>query len=146
MNSEQVGRKYGFRSGLEEQVGAELRAAGVDYTFEEKVIEYAVHKVCKYTPDFVLPNGIILETKGRFTTDDRMKHRAIREQFPELDIRFIFTNPNARISKRSNTTYAMWCERYGFQFAKAATKAQLAKGASSIPAEWLAEGGSPADG
>ena len=130
LTSEQVGRKYGFRSGLEEQVGAELRAAGVDYAFEEMVIEYAVHKTCKYTPDFVLPNGIIIETKGRFTTDDRMKHRAIREQFPELDIRFIFTNPSARISKRSNTSYAMWCERHGFKYTKSATKAQLAKGAS----------------
>ena len=98
LTSEQVGRKYGFRSGLEEQVGAELRAAGVDYTFEEMVIEYEVHKVCKYTPDFVLPNGIIIETKGRFTTDDRMKHRAIREQFYDC---LLYTSPSPRDRTRS---------------------------------------------
>ena len=32
-----------------------------------------------YTPDFVLPNGIVVETKGRFTLEDRKKHR-IQEQ------------------------------------------------------------------
>ena len=26
-----------------------------------------------YTPDFVLPNGIIIETKGRWITSDRQK-------------------------------------------------------------------------
>jgi hypothetical protein len=70
-----------------------------------------------YTPDFQLPNGIIIETKGRFVTADRQKHRLIREQYPELDIRFVFSNSKARISKQSQTTYAAWCERYGFKYA-----------------------------
>lgn len=130
MNAKQVGLKQGFRSGLEEKVAAELRAAGVPVQFETLVIEYTrPERKAKYTADFVLPNGIIVETKGRFVTADRQKHNLIHEQRPELDIRFVFSNSRARISKKSNTTYAMWCQRYGFKFAD-----------KSIPPQWLVEG------
>jgi hypothetical protein len=125
-----VGLKHGFRSGLEEKIAAELTAKGVPFTFEKKVIEY--HKPArnaKYTPDFVLANGIIVETKGRFVTADRQKHVLVQQQHPDLDIRFVFSNSRGRISKQSNTTYAMWCTRYGFKFAD-----------KSIPQAWLDEG------
>ena len=140
LTQEEVGLKYGFRSGLEDQIAEELTSQGVSFTFEEKVIEYLkpARKV-KYTPDFELPNGIIIETKGRFVTADRQKHLLVKEQRPDLDIRFIFNNPNTRISKQSKTTYAMWCEKHGFKFAKAATIAQRKKGAQSIPQEWIEE-------
>lgn len=82
-----------------------------------------------YTPDFVLPhNGIIIEAKGRFVTADRQKHILIKEQFPDLDIRFVFSNPHQTIGKQSSTTYAMWCEKKGFKYA-----------ATSIPEEWIKE-------
>jgi hypothetical protein len=68
-------------------------------------------------PDFVLPNGIIIETKGRFVTADRQKHILILEQHPHLDIRFVFSSSRTRISKKSRTTYATWCESHGFQYA-----------------------------
>lgn len=119
----------GYRSGLEEKVGAELDAKGIEYTYEKEVIQYTKpEKKAKYTPDFVLENGIIVETKGRFLTADRQKHLLVKQQRPDLDIRFVFTNPNARISKTSKTTYAMWCDKYGFQYA-----------AQSIPDAWLKE-------
>lgn len=138
LTPEEVGRKYGFRSGLETQIAAELKSAGVEAKYESVVILYVQPaKERKYTPDFVLPNGVIIETKGRFVTADRMKHRMIKASNPDLDIRFIFSNPNARIGKKSRTTYAMWCEKYGFMYAKAATKAQLRAGKSSIPEYWL---------
>ncbi len=109
------------------------------------VVEYESLKVAykqpakdrTYTPDFPLPNGVIIETKGRFVTADRQKHLLIQAQHPDLDIRFVFTNPNTRIAKKSKTTYAMWCGKHGFKYAKAATPAQVKKGASSIPKEWL---------
>jgi hypothetical protein len=123
--------EHGFRSGLEEKVAAELRARGVPVEYEDpaNVIRYTrPQKVHKYTPDFRLPNGIIIETKGRFVTADRQKHLLIKEQHPEYDIRFVFSNSRQRISKLSRTTYAAWCERYGFKYAD-----------RSIPDEWLAE-------
>lgn len=138
LTPEEVGRKYGFRSGLEVQIAAELKAAGVKVRYEDGVIEYEQPtKTRKYTPDFILPNGVIIETKGRFVTADRQKHLMVKKSWPDIDIRFIFSNPNARIGKKSRTTYAMWCDKHGFKWAKAATKTQLRAGKSSIPKEWL---------
>lgn len=128
MDRKQAGLKHGWRSGLEERVAKQLDEAGTKYKYEEVKIPYEVHKHCKYTPDFVLDNGIIIETKGRFVVQDRMKHLLIKEQHPELDIRFVFTNPKAKISKVSKTTYAMWCAKHGFEYAK-----------QIVPEEWLDE-------
>jgi hypothetical protein len=120
----------GWRSGLEESVGAQLDSAGVPFDYEKYVINYTPPaKERSYTPDFVLGNGIIVETKGRFTTEDRQKMKVVRTQHPDLDIRFVFSNPLTRISKASKTTYAKWCEDNGFPYV--ATK--------RIPPEWLKE-------
>lgn len=126
----EVGRKLGFRSGLEARVAEELRRAlGRPVAYEEETIRYTQPaKERRYTADFRLPNGIIIETKGRFVTADRQKHLMVQEQHPDLDIRFVFSNPNARISKQSQTTYADWCRKNGFQYAK-----------GSVPAEWINE-------
>lgn len=85
-------------------------------------------QAAKYTPDFPLPNGIIIESKGRFLTKDRKKHKLIKEQHPKLDIRFVFSNSRSRISKQSKTTYAAWCETNGFLYAD-----------KYIPDAWLVE-------
>lgn len=129
LTAKQVAKKYGFRSGLEERIAEKLTKLGVDFKYEEVVIKYikpaSTHK---YTPDFVLPNGIIVETKGRFLQADRMKHLLVKEQNPTMDIRFVFSNSNSRISKTSKTTYAAWCEKHGFKYAD-----------KTIPQEWLDE-------
>lgn len=127
--SNEVGLKYGFRSGLEEEIARKLTSKGVSFSFEERVISYTKpSRVSKYTPDFELPNGIIIESKGRFITADRQKHILIKDQHPELDIRFVFSNSRARISKRSTTTYGMWCEKHGFKYAD-----------KEIPDAWIKE-------
>lgn len=132
-SSKQLGIAKGYRSGLEEQVSRQLVAAGVDAAYEESKIEYTKpEKKAKYTPDFVLPSGLIIETKGRFLTEDRQKHLLIKAQRPELDIRFVFSNSKARISKTSQTTYAMWCEKNGFRYAD-----------KFIPQAWLNETKTP---
>lgn len=120
----------GWRSGLEEVTGKDLTSRGVSYTYEQEVIEYLKPaRKARYTPDFkLLANGIIVETKGRFVTADRQKHLLVKEQRPDLDIRFVFSNPNTRISKQSKTTYAQWCEKYGFKYAK-----------GRVPQEWVDE-------
>ena len=129
LTSNQVGRKYGFRSGLEERIAEQLDKAGVEYEYEKLKLKYikpaSTHV---YTPDFVLPNGIIVETKGRFLLADRQKHILVKKHNPTLDIRFVFSNSKARISKTSTTTYASWCEKNGFKYAD-----------KTIPQEWLDE-------
>jgi hypothetical protein len=117
LTSKQVGLKYGFRSGLEERVAEQLKNAGIDPKFETIKLPYHVEKTSTYTPDFPVHKTIIIETKGRFQTTDRMKMLLVQKQYPHLDFRFIFTNSNARISKASQTTYAMWCIKNGFKYA-----------------------------
>lgn len=119
--------KYGYRSGLEEVISKQLKDLGVTFKYEEMKIKYSVNEERSYTPDFhELPNGIIVETKGRFTAQDRKKHLLIKQQHPELDIRFVFSNSNAKIVKGSKTTYGMWCTKNGFIYAD-----------KLIPEEWL---------
>jgi hypothetical protein len=118
--------KYGYRSGLEESVAKDLETRGIKYEYETKRISYEVAETRTYTPDFILPNGIIVETKGRFVTADRKKHLLIQKQYPQYDIRFVFQNPRAKLYKGSKTTYAQWCDKHGFIWAE-----------KRIPDEWL---------
>ena len=83
-------RKYGYRSGLEVKISDYLKELKVDFGYECVKIEWEDLAYRTYTPDFVLPNGIIIETKGMFTAADRRKHLAIKRQHPNLDIRFVF--------------------------------------------------------
>ncbi len=122
------GIKYGYRSGLEDRVSAQLKSLSVPVEYEEKKIKYEVYEVRTYTPDFELPNGIIIETKGRFVVADRKKHLLIKKQQPNLDIRFVFSNSRAKINKGSKTTYGMWCDKHGFKYAD-----------KLIPEEWINE-------
>lgn len=123
----------GYRSGLEEKVAQELKDLGVEAEYEPKdgkihYVQPEQHR--KYTPDFILPNGIIIETKGVFNSDDRKKHLLIKEQHPEKDIRFVFSgNPEKKyLTKSKATSYADWCRKNGFLFAS-----------NSIPLEWIKE-------
>lgn len=125
-----IGIVEGFRSGLEEALAEQLLKAGVESEYESLVIEYVKpERKSRYTPDFPLPNGIIIESKGRFVTADRQKHLLVQAQHPHLDIRFVFSRSSSRISKTSKTTYAMWCEKHGFKYAD-----------RTIPEAWLREG------
>lgn len=119
----------GYRSGLEEITAQHLEAKGIPFKYEELVIGYTEPlKTRRYTPDFELPNGIIIETKGRFLTSDRQKHILIKKQHPDYDIRFVFSNSNQRLSKVSKTKYSDWCLKHGFKYAD-----------KVIPPEWLEE-------
>ena len=120
---------YGFRSGLEEQVAQQLLTAGVAFEYESLKVHYLKPaRNAKYSPDFILPNGIVVETKGRFVVEDRQKHLILRDQHKELDIRFVFSNSRTKISKGSKTSYADWCVKYGFTYAD-----------KLIPQGWLKE-------
>jgi hypothetical protein len=117
----------GYRSGLEEVISNTLKDHQIDGEYEQHKIKYIVPATDHtYTPDFRLPNGIFVETKGRFVVEDRKKHILIKEQHPELDIRFVFQNSKNKIRKGSKTTYADWCDKYGFIFAD-----------KTIPKDWL---------
>lgn len=120
---------HGHRSGLEDKISAQLKAFVEDENYECGQIVYKIpESVHTYTPDFILPNGIIIEAKGLWETKDRQKHLYIKEQYPNLDIRFVFSNPRNKLYKGSNTTYAEWCDVHGFKWAS-----------KLIPASWFTE-------
>ena len=120
-----------YRSGLEEEAAAFLKSRQKKVEYEKLKIEWEDLKYRTYTPDFELDNGIIIETKGIFSPADRRKHVEIAKQHPTLDIRFVFSNANAKLYKGAKSRYCDWCEQKGFKWAHRV-----------IPEEWLLESGS----
>jgi len=117
----------GYRSGLEDKIAKQLELKGVKVEYETTKIKYVVpESLHTYTADLILPNGIIIESKGRFVVADRKKHLLIQKQYPNLDIRFVFSNSKAKISKGSKTSYADWCIKNNFMYAD-----------KEIPEEWF---------
>jgi hypothetical protein len=122
-----------YRSGLEEQIARQLKLKNISFEYETKTLKYTKpEKVHRYTPDFILmkKNGepMYIEGKGRFLTVDKQKSLLVKNQYPNLDLRFVFSNSKTRISKKSKTTYAMWCDKHGFKYADC-----------YIPKEWINE-------
>lgn len=123
------GLEQGYRSGLEEVNAEWLRKNKFPVLFEvEKIPFIQPEKPRSYSPDFKLCDGLYVETKGRFLCEDRQKHLWLKAQHPEIEIRFVFQNPQAPISKGSKTTYARWADRHGFKWSK-----------GLIPIEWMEE-------
>jgi hypothetical protein len=121
--------KHGYRSGFEHKVSKQLTEEKVKFGYEITTVPYTVPaKNRTYLVDFTLPNGILVETKGRWTTEDRAKHLLLKQQHPELDIRIVFQNSKSKIRKGSKTTYAAWCDKNGIVWAN-----------KSIPKDWLKE-------
>ena len=123
-------RKYGYRSGLELKVSDYLKELKIDFLYEQVKIEWEDLAYRTYTPDFVLSNGIVIETKGQFTAADRRKHLAIQKQHPNLDIRFVFESSKRKLRKGAKSTYGEWCIKHGFRYYD-----------RIIPEDWLKEKG-----
>lgn len=129
------------RSGFESKVEAQLKEAKVGYGYESITITWLrsvskgicnrcgaeeVNQRCKYTPDFVLANGIWIEAKGFLDGPDRTKLKAIRKQFPDLDLRLVFQRDNVIKGTKNKTRYSQWATAAGFKWALRV-----------IPADWL---------
>ena len=132
-----------FRSGLEREIADQLKKNSIEYSYEPEwgKLEYTVPaKKCKYLPDFYIKTRsgkqIIIEAKGIWVFVDRLKHYLIKKAHPELDIRFVFSNPKSKIRKGSKTTYADICDGKGRGMFKG-IKWQYAT--KKIPHSWFNE-------
>jgi hypothetical protein len=128
-----------LRSKFEARVAKSLKDRGCKFEYETHTYNYGIevpNAECEdcggraitdqwYTPDFFLPNGIVVETKGKFTAEHRRKHLAVREAHPDLDLRFCFMRDN-KIHRKSQTRYSDWAENNGFKYS-----------IGDIPDEWL---------
>jgi hypothetical protein len=132
-NPKWVAKKYGFKSGLEETISQQIESQGIKVEYETEKVPYIIPASNHtYSPDFKLPNGIRVETKGRFVEADRKKHLLVKEQNPNMDIRFVFSNSKNKITKKSKTTYGDWCDKNGYKYAD-----------KIIPIEWFLEENRP---
>ncbi len=123
------GLTHGYRSGLEKVVNEQIIRMGHNPRYEARKLPYSKPETQhNYTPDFMLDNGIFIETKGRFTLEDRKKHIWVRDCHPDLDIRFVFNRSKSPTSKGAKGTYADWCNKHGFLYAD-----------KKIPEEWFDE-------
>lgn len=121
-------KRVTFRSKLEQNIARKLGMEGIEFGYESDSVSFVQPaKNRRYTPDFWLPNGVILEAKGLLSKEDRDKHLWIKEQHPNLDIRFVFQNPSLKLHKGAKTTYAQWATKNGFKWCKA----------PNIPESWL---------
>ena len=114
-----------YRSGLEKQVAKLLQGLGISFEYESIKVTYTIQH--NYTPDFILPNYVHLETKGYWDPADRRKILAVKKDNPELDLRMVFQSPYNKINKKSKTTYAMWCDKHDIPWTAY----------HNIPLEWL---------
>lgn len=130
-------RKQGKgRSKYEETLLADLQSRGVSFTYEAYSVKYTQEHT--YTPDFVLPNGIIVEAKDgegsalKPSLDSKARGKMVRikKQYPDLDIRFVFRTDQVlhSIGKKCST----WCKEHGFPYYIG----------ESIPNKWFKESGS----
>ena len=114
-----------YRSGLEKQVAKLLQGLGISFEYESIKVPYTIQH--NYTPDFILPNYVHLETKGYWDPADRRKILAVKKDNPDIDLRMVFQSPFNKISKKSKTTYAQWCDKHDIPWTSY----------HNIPIDWL---------
>lgn len=112
-----------YKSGFERTLSIQLQQSGVGWSYETLELPYVLSRT--YNPDFILKNGIIIEAKGLLDRDSKAKMAAVRKQYPDLDIRFVFMNADKKVPG-SKQTHGQWATKNGFLWANA-----------TIPEEWL---------
>jgi hypothetical protein len=106
-----------------------LDKRGVTYEYEPCKFPYVVER--GYVPDLLIGN-IYIEVKGYFRQDAQRKMRSMKEQHPDLDIRFLFQKGSSTVqgAKRrkdgTKMTCKEWAVKYGFEWAE-----------GEIPEEWI---------
>ena len=89
----------------------------VEYDYEITVIPYTVpESKHKYTVDWTLLNGTLVETKGYLSDhQERNKYVLLKQQYPDLDLRFVFDNPN-KLCGGTKYSHAKWADKFGFRW------------------------------
>lgn len=122
-----------YRSGFEKTIAQQLQHYGISFEYETEQLEYFkkqssthcntcgssdVWKRHWYSPDFIIKGKtkFYVEVKGRFTSRDRTKMRAVKHAHPDLDIRLLFQE-NQIIKGKKAERYSDWAERNGFKYA-----------------------------
>ncbi len=126
------------RSNFETKVGKDLERRGIGFKYEDKQFTYdikpynascrscgssEVYEQRKYTPDFFLGSGVIVEAKGQWTSKERKLLVSVLKKH-DVDIRMLFMRDNW-LTKRHKQRYSEWCDKRGIKWA-----------VGSVPDEW----------
>lgn len=105
------------RSKLEERFETILQEFGVTYEYEVTKIPYTIPESYHvYTVDWTVLNGKLIETKGYLSDHaERRKYVLLKEQHPELDLRFVFDNGN-KLCGGTKQTHGAWATKQGFRW------------------------------
>lgn len=105
------------RSKLELQFEDLLKGFDVQYEYEITKVPYIVPESNHtYTVDWTIINGLLIETKGYLSDHtERQKYILIKKQHPEIDLRFVFQDPNKKCGGMK-TTHAQWADKQGFKW------------------------------
>lgn len=118
----------GYRSKFELDVAKWFSEQSISVEYEPCKIKYTVpESQHSYTPDFQVKKNtsIYLEAKGYFSAADRKKMIHVIRSNPEITFRMILQNSSMKISKRSKTTYAMWCDKNKIEWCDWSDKKKL---------------------
>jgi len=104
------------------------------WEYETDYFELVIRQI--YTPDFkiTLKNGYIfyVEYKGYLWKEDKTKMLAVKRQYPDVDIRFVFLNHKKPIHgaqmRKDGTkmSHGEWAETHGFKWSE-----------GFMPSEWF---------
>jgi len=105
------------RSKLELKFEDILIANNAEYDYEVTRIPYTVPESDhNYIVDFTGTNGILYEVKGWISDyQERMKYVLVKQQNPDIDLRFVFDNIQ-KLCGGTKMTHAKWCDKYGFKY------------------------------
>jgi hypothetical protein len=105
-----------LKSGFERSFTTNLKSREIKFKYESTKVPYVLER--SYFPDFeIIDHGFFIETKGLLDRDSKAKMIAVKQQHPELDIRFVFMKADRRIPG-TKETHAHWAERNGFKWAE----------------------------
>ena len=111
-----TGKIVNVRSKLEIKIADILNETGQSWEYEVTKIPYVVPESNhNYTVDFTI-GPLLIEGKGYLSDyQERQKYVLIKQQYPEIDLRFIFDNCNKLVGG-SKQTHAQWAEKNGFKY------------------------------
>jgi hypothetical protein len=119
-----------FRSKFEESIWEAAKRIRRNIQHEPHFIPYVMKG--SYLPDFIIKTKsgkyIYVEAKGYLDAAACKKMKAVKASNPDLDIRFVFQDPNGKRNRRAILRNWEWAEKHKFPWA-----------AKTIPLEWWRE-------
>lgn len=110
-------KKPRFKSKWEIEVAKQIEEYGLPIEYEcDKIVYIVPESKHTYNPDFRIAKDVWIESKGKWTSEDRRKHILLREQHPDLKIYIVFQNANQKIRKGSKTSYGDWATKHGIEW------------------------------